>query len=227
MCWSGICTLQMRVLSHVSQYLSTLTYIRKYSALDIEVNILLLLLLPSFHHFFYHMNVKKKSALYGHGTFSKQIVFCFVFLVKQQSLGDSPMFCFYSFFFGSACLLYLVLIKIHFQCSQSISCCYYCLLHFSILWYSPVSMIKFPQTLLESYTSVFYPVSSEQFHWVWRNVSLFLGELRCFFFFLRASVQGTADHCTITRRCQCLTPHHLETVATSLTQESNGSWFSM
>lgn len=30
---------------------------------------------------------------------------------------------------------------------------------------------------------------------------------------LRAKARGTADHCTITRRSQCLTPHLLETVA--------------
>lgn len=30
---------------------------------------------------------------------------------------------------------------------------------------------------------------------------------------LRANARGTADHCTITRRSQCLTPHLLETVA--------------
>lgn len=46
----------------------------------------------------------------------------------------------------------------------------------------------------------------------------------CFSFIsLRAKVQGTADHCTTTRRSQCLTPHHLETVARSLTWESNCS----
>lgn len=55
-----------------------------------------------------------------------------------------------------------------------------------------------------------------------------LGNFISFFFFpcfcfLRAKVHGTADHCTITRRSQCLTPHHLETVARSLTRESNCS----
>lgn len=32
------------------------------------------------------------------------------------------------------------------------------------------------------------------------------------------------NHCTIMRRSQCLTPHHLETVARSLTWERNRSW---
>lgn len=46
-------------------------------------------------------------------------------------------------------------------------------------------------------------------------------------FFWEQKVQGTSEHCTIMRRCQCLTPHHLEAVARSVTavKENKGSWF--
>lgn len=117
-------------------------------------------------------------------------------------MGFSPIFCFY-FFIGSAYLLYIVHTHIqgHFHRSQSVSCshciCYFAPSHDALF-------VQFSQSLQGS-SSAFEGMD----HFL--KTRLFSG-----LYFLRAKVHETTDHCTIMRRSQCLTPHHLETLVRSL-----------
>lgn len=116
---------------------------------------------------------------------------------------------------GSLPLLSISKLLLHlFRCSTR-----------SCFWLNAAGIVQ--QRVLPSPFRTAPPGSKEWITFFFFLVFLFLETRPRLGLLLRAKVQGTADRCTITRRSQCLTPHHLETVARSLTWESNRSWSSM
>lgn len=110
------------------------------------------------------------------------------------------------------CTLY---IKIYFQYTHSVCCCccYICYIAPSrfFSWFSfhkhcwdraaacPTQSLQNRSTGFEGMVHYFQKWGPVFFVFFFFLIS-----------FLRARVQGTADHCTIMRHSQCLTPHHLE-----------------
>lgn len=115
------------------------------------------------------------------------------------------------------CTLYTH-IQGHFHYSQLVSCSY------CICYFAP-SLVPF----LSFHKCCWGPAAKSQSlqgsSTAFEGMDHSLKTRSCSGLFLRerAKVHKTADHCTITRRSQCLTPHHLETLARSLTRDRNCS----
>lgn len=207
-CW-GLCTSHMEILLQASLYFN-IEHIRDLSHTHTHARNLLQTVRESEKMHMFIILYECDNQLYIVMVHFKN---CFTkagFILLFLWIGFSPVFCLFNSSIGS-----VDCIHIHTRAWCIAIFVSFMLISFHTL---PGSCIVTPCTV--PFGMVLLGLKMDTF--------FFFGKLGPVWAFVwEQKVQGTSEHCTIMRHCQCLTPHHLEAVARSVTavKENKGSWF--